>query len=63
MPQMLYVFHLIPVLAAGLSAWLLFRQQGEKNEIRTIVLGILILFGLALAALFFPVSGFARVQL
>ncbi len=63
MTKMLFFYHLIAFLSIGVAALLLYRWKNRRSEIRTLLLGILILFGLALTALFFPVDGFARVQL
>lgn len=63
MARMLFYYHLIAILATGLAALILYRQKEGRAEIITLLLGILLLFGLSLTALFFPVDGFARVQL
>ena len=60
---MMPIFHLFAGLATGLAALFFFRSKGRLSTTLVLVLGILILFGLALAALIFPVPGFARVQL
>ena len=63
MAQTMLTFHLIAALTAVSAAFFLFRSKDRKSEIIPLVLGVLILFGLALTALFFPVEGFARAQL
>jgi predicted MPP superfamily phosphohydrolase len=63
MVQMLFYYHIIAALTTGLAALFLYRWKDSISELITLVLGILILFGLALTALFFPVEGFARTQL
>ena len=63
MAQMLVVFHLLCVLATSVVAVTLFRWKDNQSIIRSLLLKIGILFGLAIAALFFPVPGFARIQL
>jgi predicted MPP superfamily phosphohydrolase len=63
MAQRMLYFHLIAALITISAAFFLFRWKDRKSEIVPLVSGVLILFGLALTALFFPVEGFARAQL
>lgn len=63
MVQPMLTFHLIAVLITVSVGLLLLRSKDRKSEIIPLVSGILILFGLALTALVFPVEGFARAQL
>lgn len=63
MTQMLFYYHLLALLITVSAALLLYRQVDHRSEIKTLLSGILILFGLALMAIVFPVDGFARIQL
>ena len=63
MDRTLLIYHLIAILSSGVAALFLYRMKEQRSVMRTLLLGIIVLFGLALAAIFFPVDGFARVQL
>ncbi len=63
MSQMLFLYHMIASLVTGLAVFTLYQMREDRPVMKTILLGILLLFGLALTAIFFPVDGFARVQL
>ena len=59
----LLFFHTIGLLITGLAAVFLYRMRERRPVIRTILIGIFLLFGMALIAILFPVDGFGRVQL
>ncbi len=63
MSQMLFLYHSIAISVTGLAVFFLYQMREDRPAMKTILLGILLLFGLALTAIFFPVDGFARVQL
>jgi predicted MPP superfamily phosphohydrolase len=59
----LYTFHFVAGLFTLLNGLFLFWNKDDRAVIRTLLLGILGLFGLALIAILYPVDGFARIQL
>ena len=61
--QTLFIYHFIAILITGLAGLLLFQMREHRPVSKTLLLGIFLLFGLALTAIFFPVDGFARIQL
>ena len=58
-----YLYHLIASGSIAAGTFFLFRRRESPSVIRILVVGVFLLFGLALAALVFPVEGFARVRL
>ena len=63
MARAMIFYHIFAILITVLAALLLYRRKHQRSEIRILLLGLSILFGLALMAIFIPVDGFARVQL
>ena len=63
MDRTFLIYHLIAILSSSVAALFLYRMKEQRSVMRTMLLGIIVLFGLALTAIFFPVDGFARVQL
>jgi len=56
-------YHLIASLVTIISGLVLFRAKTRLPSMSVLLMGIILLFGLALTAILFPVDGFARVQL
>lgn len=63
MSLILFTFHSISITATGVAILYLYLKREARSVIKTLLLGITLLFGLALTALIFPVDGFARIQL
>lgn len=63
MDRTILIYHLIAIISSGVAALFLHRMKDQRPVLGTLLLGIILLFGLALVAIFFPVDGFARVQL
>lgn len=57
------LFHVFATLCTCFAALFLWRRKDHKSVIKPLLLGISLLFGLALAAVFYPVDIFARIQL
>ncbi|HDD55270.1 MAG TPA: hypothetical protein ENG59_03400 [Chloroflexi bacterium] len=63
MARVMIFYHIFAILVTAVAALLLYRRKGPRSEIRILLLGMSLLFGLALTALLIPVNGFARIQL
>lgn len=63
MGRTFFIYHLIAIISCAAAARFLYRKKEHRSVIRTLSLGIVLLFGLTLVGIFFPVDGFARVQL
>ena len=63
MTRALIFYHLLSASLCSLAALLLYRLKSTRAVQRAVLLGILLLMGLVLSALLWPVEGFARIQL
>jgi predicted MPP superfamily phosphohydrolase len=59
----LYSFHFVAGLFTGIAGLVLFSNNENRVVLKILLTGILLLFGLALIAILYPVDGFARIQL
>ena len=63
MIRALIIYHLLSASLCSLTAVHLYRYKSTRAVQRAVLLGVLLLMGMVLSALLWPVEGFAKIQL